>query len=180
MNHQAGQGGVRNALMLNRVIGRFRDNDAGEEGASDGVLEERIYYCQNWKGDVVALAGSAGYQLESVRYSAYGYPFGIPGGDLDSDGDDRATVSALIAVSGFDPRADVDLDGDVDSVDSGVISALYVSQSLGRGVLSGFGSRRASQGTLAASVSPESLGHDRRRWRSFLSDTGCHATPLAM
>ncbi len=35
----------------------LRNNDANTAwpAASDGTLEERIYYCHNWRGDVVAL-----------------------------------------------------------------------------------------------------------------------------
>jgi len=45
----------------------------GWDVQADGTLEERIYYCQNWRHDVVALidANGGGQQIEQVRYEAY-------------------------------------------------------------------------------------------------------------
>lgn len=62
----------------------LRDEDANPDGvgtwsaASDGTLEERLYYCQNWRGDVVALIDDTADQVEQARYSAYGVSFGLP------------------------------------------------------------------------------------------------------
>lgn len=98
----------------------LRDKDANTDwdAASDGTLEQRFFYCQNWRGDVVALVGSGQWQVEQVRYSAYGVPFGLPGGDCDSDGDcdsvDLTAIDGWIAGATYDERGDVDLDGDVD------------------------------------------------------------------
>ncbi|NNE45975.1 MAG: hypothetical protein HKN37_04865, partial [Rhodothermales bacterium] len=87
---------------------------------SDGTLEERIYYCQNWRHDVVALIDASGGQLEQARYTAYGVPDGLPAGDADSDGDvdgsDATQVNTWIS-AGYDVRGDLDLDGDVDFSD---------------------------------------------------------------
>ena len=48
------------------------------------MLDERIYYCQNMRQDVVALVNDDGSSvLEQVRYSAYGVPFCLPAGDCD-------------------------------------------------------------------------------------------------
>ncbi|MCW5757239.1 MAG: hypothetical protein KIT54_08400 [Phycisphaeraceae bacterium] len=51
------------------------------------VLEERRYYAQNWRKDVVTMLTHDGALVEQVRYSSYGVPFGLPAGDTDSDGD---------------------------------------------------------------------------------------------
>jgi RHS repeat-associated protein len=55
------------------------------------------------------------------KYSAYGIPFGLPGGDTNSDGDDDSAdatqIQTWIDTSTYDVRGDVDLDGDVDSTD---------------------------------------------------------------
>jgi RHS repeat-associated protein len=54
--------------------------------ASDGTLEERVYYVQNWRADVVALVNAAGAPLEEIRYTAYGTPSSHPIADVNGDG----------------------------------------------------------------------------------------------
>jgi len=88
----AGRGGGGSSY-IDSVVLRDRDTTNGWSGAADGTLEERRYYVQNWRADVVAIAKSDGNPLEYVFYSAYG----------------EATVQ---------PIADVDMDGDVDSHDA--------------------------------------------------------------
>ena len=87
LHHAAGAGGFGGSSYIDLVVLRDRDATNGWAGAADGTLEERVYYCQNWRADVVALLDSAGAVLEWVKYSAYGVPFGMPAGDADSDGD---------------------------------------------------------------------------------------------
>ena len=88
----------------------LRDKDANTawSAASDGTLEERIYYCHNWRGDVVALIDDTADQVEQVRYSSYGLPFGLPMGDSDSDGDldstDTNQIQSWIDASAYDVR----------------------------------------------------------------------------
>jgi len=67
-----------------------------------------------------ALVTSAGHMLEWVKYSPYGIPFGLPAGDTNSDGDcDNADLSTISGwASGYDTRADLNIDGGVDSADS--------------------------------------------------------------
>ncbi len=62
------------------MILRDKDANIAWSAASDGTLEERIYYCLNWRGDVVALIDDTADQVEQVRYSSYGVPFGLPMG----------------------------------------------------------------------------------------------------
>ncbi len=99
---------------------------------------ERLYYCQNRRADVVALVTSSGRQVEQARYSAYGVPFGLPMGDTDGDGDvdaaDLTQIQSWIDHSIYDVRGDLDLDGDVDAADKALASALS-GTTLGRGVL---------------------------------------------
>jgi RHS repeat-associated protein len=91
--------------------------------------------------------------LEWDKYSAYGVPFGLPGGDTDSDGDCDATdvtqVQTWIDASAYDVRGDVDLDGDVDATDKSQIQASGTT--LGRGSLSaaGLASRKGFGGYRA-------------------------------
>ena len=57
--------------------------------------------------------------VEWVKYSSYGVPFGLPKGDQDSDGDlDSTDVTAIQGWGGgWDARADLNLDGTIDSTD---------------------------------------------------------------
>lgn len=75
--HNAGLGGTGGSSYIDSVIFRDRDYNTGWSAASDEVLERRNYYVQNWRADVVALLSDMGQQVEHIRYSAYGEPFGI-------------------------------------------------------------------------------------------------------
>jgi len=107
------------------VILRQRDHNSGWTSAADGTLEQRRYYCQNWRADVSAIVTSAGVMVEWAKFSAYGIPFGLPAGDTDSDGHcdqtDEDTIHAWAAA--YDVRADYDLDGDIDSDDETLANA---------------------------------------------------------
>jgi len=121
VNAMAGLDGYGRSSYINDVVCRERDNTGGWLAASDGTLEERYFYCPNWRGDVSVLVHSGRYMAEWVKYSAYGVPFGLPGGDTNSDGDndaaDATQIQTWINASAYDVRGDVDLDGDVDSTD---------------------------------------------------------------
>jgi RHS repeat-associated protein len=111
--HAAGRDGRSGSSYIDHTILRDKDTDA------NGVLDERIYYVHNWRNDVVALVTDVGEQVESVRYSAYGIPFGSPAGDADNDGDVNASASTddtdqiqtWISTSTYDIRGDLDLNG---------------------------------------------------------------------
>ncbi|MEQ8844535.1 MAG: RHS repeat-associated core domain-containing protein [Phycisphaerales bacterium] len=80
------------------------------------MLEERCYYAQNWRKDVVAILTGSGELVEQVRYSSYGMPYGLPAGDTDSDGDyDGADATAITGA--YDVRKDANLDGLVNVFD---------------------------------------------------------------
>ena len=131
------------------MILRDKDANAGWSAASDGTLEERIYYCHNWRGDVVALIDDTADQVEQVRYSSYGVPFGLPMGDTDGDGDldstDVTQINTWYQASQYDVRGDLDLDGDVDGTDhTNAGNAKPIT--LGWGVLSDVGNRKGYAG----------------------------------
>ena len=69
-----------------------------------------MYYCQNWRHDVVALVTSGGAMKERVRYTAYGIPIGMPLGDCDGDGDTDATDQAILLAAWGTGTAKCDLD----------------------------------------------------------------------
>jgi len=92
----------------------FRERDVDNDASK--VLEERRFYAQNWRKDVVAMLDSSGGLVEQVRYSSYGVSYGLPAGDTDSDGDYDATDLAAITGS-YDVRKDANLDGSIDIFD---------------------------------------------------------------
>ncbi len=169
LNHNAGPSGRGGSSYIDLVVLRERDANTDWDDASDGVLEERLYYLQNWRADVVGLVKADGTQLEQVRYSAYGVPFGLPGGDCDSDGDCDATdvtqEQTWIDASAYDVRGDVDQDGDVDSTDKQDMEDHRLGTTAGRGVLSAVqtSNRRGYAGYEALARSNSSLYSARRR-----------------
>ncbi len=117
------------------------DNDnafnGGESSGTDTMVKtsENVYDSGNDKGNSYLTKRTAfvedsdieddGDMVEWVKYSSYGVPFGLPKGDQDSDGDlDGADVVAIVHWGGnpYDVRADLDLDGDVDSTDATLAS----------------------------------------------------------
>jgi RHS repeat-associated protein len=114
--HQAGLGGWGSSSYIDSVMLRDRDANTGWGAASDGTMEERVYYAQNWRHDVSALITDDGRMIEWVKYSSYGVPMSLPAGDTDSDGDFDSTDAAAITGT-YDVRKDVNLDGTVDVVD---------------------------------------------------------------
>jgi RHS repeat-associated protein len=114
--HQAGLGGRGGSSYIDSVMLRDRDANTGWGAASDGTMEERIYYAQNWRHDVSALITDDGRMIEWVKYSSYGVPMSLPAGDTDSDGDFDSTDTAALTGT-YDVRKDVNLDGTVDVLD---------------------------------------------------------------
>lgn len=86
------------------------------------------------------LVKSNGFVVEHARYSSYGVPFGLSGGDADSDGDcdqgDIDQIQSWIDASGYDPLGDVNIDGVVDSSDKSAVQNHYLGAAGGMGVLS--------------------------------------------
>lgn len=123
----AAVGGRGGSSYIDSVILRDRDNSEKWFNPSDG-LDTRIYYCQNWRQDVVATIGpddaGTGYGLqvlERVKYDSYGRPRLFPIADYDHDGDvDGADNTAFYAEYGGagSPKADINFDGGVNGDDS--------------------------------------------------------------
>ncbi len=172
--HQAGKGGRGGSSYIDQVICRYKDANTAWTTASDGTLEERLYYCQNQHADVVAIVGSDGSQKEGDRYSAYGVPFGLPGGDCDSDGNcdsaDVTQVQAWIDAPAYDVRGDVDLDGDVDATDKNELQSNLVGALSGRGRLSASNTNQARG--LAGATGCDCNPASRLRCRNRILDTG--------
>ncbi len=119
--HNAGLAGRGTSSYIDSVIMRDKDANTAWDAASDATLEERRYYVQNWRADVVALLTAGGDVSEWVRYSAYGeatvYPF--VNGDFDADGDVDGddTIAFSAAWDSSANAADVDRANGVDGDD---------------------------------------------------------------
>ncbi len=129
MHHHAGLAVSGSGSYIDSVILRDRDT------TGDGTLDERLYYLQNWRSDVVALITDTGDQREQVRYEPYGTPFGLPAGDIDSDGDFDATDYAGIT-GAYDVRKDVNMDGSITFADTTAAYNINGLHTMGRGVAS--------------------------------------------
>ena len=159
--HNAGADGRGGSSYIDTVICRDRDANVNWADAADGTLKERIYYCHNWRGDVSVLIEDDADMVEWVKYSSYGIPFGLPLGDVDSDGD--LQVNDVIAISNwganpYDVRADLDLDGDIDSTDATLASNARPI-TLGWGNLSDRSNRKGYAGYELDPVRFQNLAH---------------------
>jgi RHS repeat-associated protein len=180
--------GFQPASYIDSLILRDRDNYTSSTpnpmtSASDGTLEERRYFCQNWRADVVAVTKSDGTPIEYVRYSAYGEPTVYPVADLNMDGVVNSTDSGLwsdllYSTSNASVYADTDLDWDgADDWNSGGADGdlFYESYAVNLG-LSGVG-RVSSPGVsnrtgYAAYQWDQTLGAYHVRYRVYLPDIG--------
>jgi len=161
LHHQAGNSGYGGSSYIDSLVLRDRDANTAWTAASDGTLEEQRYYCQSWRHDVVAMVTSGGALAERARYSAYGVAFGIPLGDVTGDGvRDGADISAY-SLGPTAIRYDLNLDGFVNSTDSGIASG-SPAVTLGRGKLSNIGNRFGYAGYESDFVS-DLLMHVRNR-----------------
>jgi RHS repeat-associated protein len=173
--HAAGYEGVGSGSFIDLVLFRDKDANTAWTSAADGTLEERVYYLGNQRPDVCALVTSAGAILEWAKYSAYGMPFGLPGGDTDSDGDcDAADVTQIqnwADTVAYDVRGDSDLDGDVDAADKSTVQGTFQGINLGRGRLSAnaVANRRGATYSAWTDGSRATYGKRRRHLNAALS-----------
>jgi YD repeat-containing protein len=138
----AGGGGV---LLRARNSSLSDPTQWALETAPD-TCDERTYYCSDFKGNVSALVDSSGKLVEQYRYSPTGVPFGIPLGSVKSDGavDGNTTTGVdylltdYIRTHTYQDRADLNLDGVVNSSDLAIVNAndTTAGGSTGKGVLS--------------------------------------------
>jgi RHS repeat-associated protein len=172
--HNAGNDGRGSSSYIDTVILRDKDANTDWDTESDGTLEERIYHCHNWRADVVALVTDTGQQVEQVRYSAYGIPFGLRAGDVDSDGDvdstDTNQIQTWIDTSAYDVRGDLDLNGVVATADKTAASGNLGKS--GWGVLSDVGNRKGYAGYELDDALADAYRLYHVRNRVFNSDLG--------
>jgi RHS repeat-associated protein len=124
----AGRGG---SSYIDSVVLRDRDMNGGGgwTGASDGTLEARHYYAQNWRADVSAIFDNAGDVVEWHKYSAYGIPFLLTPGDHDKNGDvDKDDSDAFNAdYTAGNLRADLNKDGVLTTADQTIFNNSYAA-----------------------------------------------------
>ena len=177
VNQLAGKDGTAGSSYINAIVLRDKDANTAWTSASDGTLEERYYYCQNWRGDVSAMVNSGRKLTEWAKYSSYGAPIGLPGADTDSDGDcdstDITQIQSWIDASSYDVRGDVDLDGDVDSTDKTIAQNNLEGTTLGWGRLGALGNQIGFAGQLHDEAG---AGACHSRSRTLLSYAGRWAT----
>ncbi len=163
VHHAAGLNGLGTGSYIDLVVLRDRDADG------NGSLEERHYYAQNWRADVVAVIDNAGNQVEQTRYSAYGVPYAIPFVDQNLDGAvnffDITPFTTKINSGVYDVTADANLDGTLNLFDISYFLAQHAAltgQGFGRDVQSAYGHNRGYTGYWFI---PEArLHHIRKRW----------------
>lgn len=115
--HAAGMGGMGGSSFIDAVVFRDRDANTAWTAAGDGALEERRFYCQNWRGDVIGVAKDTETPVEWVRYSSYGEPMVYPLADLNRDGivnSTDTTIWGLLKTGGSSAAAvtsDLNFDG---------------------------------------------------------------------
>ena len=183
--HQAGIDGNGESSYIDLAICRNKDANTAWTSASDGVLEERLYYCQNWRADVSAIVTSSGTMKEWVKYSAYGIPFGMPGGDANSSGATDTTdvnqVQTWINGSIYDVRGDIDLNGTVDATDKSTIRNNFGGTALGRSHLSaqGIENRKCYAGGESSGVGV-SLVHLKHRVLNLITGYWIQRDPLGL
>jgi YD repeat-containing protein len=89
----AGKGGMGGSSYIDSVVLRDKDGNTAWTSAADGTLEDRIYYCQNWRNDVSVLvkpdSGNGLEIVEWIKYSAYGVPYCIAAADYNRSGGNR-------------------------------------------------------------------------------------------
>ncbi len=127
---------TRSSSYINAVACRDRDANSGWASAADSTMEERVYYLQNWRADVVAISDTAGDILEWVKYSSYGVPICIPKGDYDTDGDvDAGDVTFLDSAinGGTGWWRDFNRDGAENGSDTGDLDTYRTGYSGGTG-----------------------------------------------
>ena len=136
--HDAGASGYGGCSYIDDLILRDRDHNSGWTSAADGALEQRRYYCQCWRHDVVALIKSDGKIAERDRYLSYGTPFGSPLADATFNGTVSASDTTQVNTdwgANYHVRSDFNLDGAVGAADSAEVTA-NSGKTLGWGTVS--------------------------------------------
>ena len=180
MYHAAGNAGRGSSSYIDSVILRDRDANGGGgwTGASDGTLEERRYYVQNWRADVVAITKSDGSPLQYVVYSPYGEPVTHAAADVDLDGDVDSSDQAAWAngapnsTFAYAAMEDLNHDGSDTAADDALFDESYANNLglSGRGRLSA--AKLDNRKGYAGYEHDESITMYHARHRVYRADLG--------
>jgi RHS repeat-associated protein len=114
--HAAGFAGKGGSSYIDSVILRDADASTAWTSQASSTLNERRYYVQNWRADVVALLRGDGTPWEFIRYSAYGEATAHALADVNRDGmvnaTDQADWEGLISEGVSDAAVPFDLNFD--------------------------------------------------------------------
>ncbi len=159
--HAAGVAGRGGSSYIDSVILRDKDANTGWTSSGDGALEERRFYAQNWRADVVAITKSDGQPTEFIRYTSYGTAQAFAAADVNRDGTVNSTDASdwdnLYSESPSGAAIPVDFDFDGSSFnpdDLDAFTAAYTEASgwsngglgAGGGKLSRIGNRKGYAG----------------------------------
>ncbi|GAB4552599.1 MAG: hypothetical protein Tsb0013_14930 [Phycisphaerales bacterium] len=127
VHHAAGRNGSGSSSYIDDVI--LADADTN----GDGTLDERTYFVQNWRHDVVARLGASGRVEDWTDYTPYGEPIDVLEADFNADGEvgagDYTTFTSQFTTADCGPSgciADFDRDGDVDLGDFSTFGTEYL------------------------------------------------------
>ncbi len=165
-----GPGIISGVMLRDRNADLFTDPTKWARVAGDADRLERLYYATDFRGSPAALVWADGTMAEQVRYDQNGVPKVIPKGDVNGDGSvdgntanqpnpgdpvgvdyDQTDWMAANSAVRYHVRGDLDLDGDVDTTDRGVVQATD-----GVGVGRGEGSSAAAASVFATQGATQS------------------------
>lgn len=79
VHHAAGPSGLGGSSYVDDLVLRDWDANTAWTSASDGTLEQRMDWCQNWRHDTAAIVTDGGLLAERARYSPYCHSSGYQG-----------------------------------------------------------------------------------------------------
>ncbi len=128
--HMAGMDGHGGSSYIDSMIVEKRDASTSWNAAAD-ALDADKYAVQNWRHDVVFLLDDRGIRIQGARFEPNGVPFGRPRADADLDGDVDSADGTIITGS-YDVRGDINLDGSLTAADNAYYT-IDPGTTLGRG-----------------------------------------------
>jgi RHS repeat-associated protein len=165
--HAAGTGGLGGSSHIDDMVMRDRDANTAGYAAADSTKEERRFFCQDYHHNVCAVLSDGGKIIETAKYSAYGEPYGLAGGDTNGDAAFDATDETAMGTGTGDGRRDSDQNGTINSADGtwskSIVGTYYA---LGRGALSSSatGNRKGYCGYELAAYLAGAKYDIRHRW----------------
>lgn len=165
-------GGAKGPAFTGGVLVRDRnasltDPTKWATEVASSTRAEGNYYLSDFRGNVAALVSIDHKLVEQYRYGPSGVPYGIPLGDMNCDGvvdggkggADYVIVGNIVSASGYEDRADLDLDGAVSAADKTIVNT-NDGHATGRGTFSvaGVGNKKEGRDIELFGVGLDCLG----------------------